>query len=83
MSGKRDIVGRSASVYQKISSEGNLEKQAAGNVVLSLMKLRDKLIETDKLSRVHQGFIHHITAVLFGVVIVQLTKEILGLLKGF
>ena len=69
MSGKRDIVGRSASVYQKISSEGNLEKQAAGNVVLSLMKLRDKLIETDKLSRVHQGFIHHITAVPFGVVL--------------
>ena len=69
MSGKRDSVGRSASVYQKISSEGNLEKQAAGNVILSIMKLREKLIETDKLSRIHQGYIHHITAVPFGVIL--------------
>ena len=70
-SGKRDKVGQSKMVLQKISSEGNLSKQKHSNLLQSLMMLREEL--NDDKSKKLGRYIQRINA--FPLSITCITEE--------
>ena len=64
LSGNRDGVGKTLSVFQRISSEGVKSQQADPDVVTSLLKLRDEILKK-KLDRI--GYVQRVHAFPFSV----------------
>ena len=71
--GNRDGVGCTVSVLQKISSEARLQLQEDKDLILSLLMLQRRIVETENVhtalpsSCLVKGFIQHIQAYPFSV----------------
>ena len=64
-SGKRDAVGSSPNVFQKISSEANIDKISHRNLIMSLLTL-DKECSTNS-EKIYPGIIRRVTAKPFSL----------------
>ena len=65
-SGKRDKVGKSKAVFQKISSEANTDQRCHKELIQSLIILKDKLLYENSTGKI-KGFIQRIHAHPFSV----------------
>ena len=67
VSGNRDGVGSTVSVYQKISSEKKKEEQRDENLIISIMMLKEEFIRMSPVNSQLPGYIQRVHCHPFGV----------------